>query len=154
MRLRVPQQDRLGARAVLDGRGAEVDDERRALVFEEGAVERGQIRCDGLGEAAQQRFRSLEGRMPEPIAAALDLEAVQAGEVGVGPEHRPLPDVLEPPAAHDRERGARARCQSPRAARGVSGASQTACGIGMELAERAVEIVRRGADAGRPRAPG
>ena len=106
MRLGMPKEHGLGARAIFDRRGTEVRDERRTLVFEEGAVERGKIGCDGFGEAAQQRFGSVEGRMPEPIAATLDLEAMESRKVGVRPEHRPPPDVLEAPAAHDGQRRA------------------------------------------------
>ena len=79
----------LGARAIFDGRATEVHDERRTLVFEEGAVERDEIGCDRFSEAAQQRLRSVEGGMPESIAATFDLEAMKSGKVGVRPEHRP-----------------------------------------------------------------
>ena len=44
--------------------------------------------------------------MPEPIAATLDLETMEPRKVGVRPEHRPAPDVLEAPAAHDGQRRA------------------------------------------------
>jgi hypothetical protein len=103
MRLGMPK-NATSARAIFDRRGTEVRDEGGPLFSS--AVERSKIECDGFGEAAQQRFRSVEGRMPEPIAATLDLETMEPRKVGVRPEHRPAPDVLEAPAAHDGQRRA------------------------------------------------
>ena len=147
--LRVTKEHRVGGtNAVLARRRAEVSGERQALVLDEGAGQAREIGGDGGGQCAHQRRRvrrRRDARSPRP-APAISSPCRPANHVDPCNPLR-LRTSAEPPAADERDGGSPAMRSS--SAWRCCG-SQTACGIGVELAQRPVEVEQEEQVAGAP----